>query len=93
MAIHLCEQKQKRSAYRIIHEPEYCELTAKSGKIKPSFIKIIVIKSYYSFINRFGSFPWKINVKQVQDCSVEMTLNKPPSWVKQLFKSLPGYQA
>ena len=71
----------------------FCELTPKSGKIKPLFIKIIVIKSYYSFINRFGSFPWRINVKQVQDCSVEMTVNKPPSWVKQLFKSLPGYQA
>jgi len=54
----------------------FCELTAKSGKIIPLFIKIIVIKSYYSFINRFGNFPSRINVKQVQDCSVEMTVKQ-----------------
>ena len=31
-------------------------------------------------------------LKQAQDRSVEMTVNKPPSWVKHVLKYSPGYQ-
>ena len=32
-------------------------------------------------------------LKEAQDRSVEMSVNKPPSWVKHELKYLPGYQA
>jgi len=32
-------------------------------------------------------------LKQAQDRSVEMTVNKPPFWVKHMLKNSPGYQA
>ena len=32
-------------------------------------------------------------LKQAQDRSVEVTVNKPPSWVKHMLKNLLGYQA
>ena len=32
-------------------------------------------------------------MKQKQDGSVEMTVNKLPSWVKHMLQNLSGYQA
>ena len=32
-------------------------------------------------------------LKEAQDRSVEMSVNKPPSWVKHELKYSPGYQA
>ena len=32
-------------------------------------------------------------MKQAQDCSVEMAVKKPPSWVKHVLKNSPGYPA
>ena len=55
------------------------------------FIKITVIKEAYKKIWELSSE--KKGLKQTQDCSVEMTVNKPLSWVKHGLKHSSGYQA
>ena len=58
-----------------------------SGKIKPLFINITVIKELSQFYLQIWE-PSSENkgLKQAQDRSVEMTVNKPPSWVKHMLK-------
>ena len=60
-----------------------------SGKIKPLFINITVIKELLQFYLQIWE-PSSENkgLKQAQDRSVEMTVNKPPSWVKHMLKKI-----
>ena len=51
-------------------------------------------------IKELSQFYWRIlelssenkGLKQAQDRSVEMTVSKPPSWIKHVLKNSPGYQ-
>ena len=48
-------------------------------------------------LSQFYQQIWELSLenkglKQVQDRSIEITVNKPPSWVKHVLKNFPGYQ-
>ena len=45
-----------------------------------------------SQLTDLGAFFENKSLKQAQDRSVEMTVNKLPSWVKHVLKNSPGYQ-